>query len=90
MIAWWRQRLAARADDRAVLVTALLDHLGPMTVPELQRYAGGSLAGLYPVLLRLEGAGRVAADWVDGPYPRRRVYQLAWPPRGASGKGGAS
>lgn len=41
----------------------------------------GRLAGMGPgkvhvVLARLEGSGRVVSDWVDGPFPRRRVYRV--------------
>ncbi len=77
MIRQWRQRRADRLDDKAVLVTALLAHVGPLTATGLQRYVRGSFVGLYRVLERLEGCGRVESDWIDGPYPRRRVYRLA-------------
>jgi DNA-binding PadR family transcriptional regulator len=32
---------------------------------------------LYPALLRLERDGRITSAWVDGVYPRRRLYHLA-------------
>jgi hypothetical protein len=35
---------------------------------------GCSVPSLYPDLARLEQDGRVASDWVDGPFPRRRRY----------------
>jgi hypothetical protein len=39
-------------------------------------------------LYRLEQAGSVGSHWVDGPYPRRRVYWDKAPPiTQAQGKG---
>lgn len=32
---------------------------------------------LYPKLIRLERAGAITSRWIDGPYPRKRVYEIA-------------
>ncbi|MFN0283437.1 MAG: helix-turn-helix transcriptional regulator [Kineosporiaceae bacterium] len=38
---------------------------------------------VYPVLYRLELAGRLASDWDDSTGRRRRTYRLTGPGRGA-------
>lgn len=72
----WQQWRWTRQERKAVLVTALLDHLGPLTFSGLWRYIRGSSGSLYLVLERLEQSGRIEADWLAGPYPRRRLYRL--------------
>lgn len=32
--------------------------------------------GVYPALMRLERSGRLRGAWVNGPYPRKRLYHL--------------
>lgn len=76
MIGRWREARARRRDDQAVMVTALLNHIGPTTTTQIQRYVRGSFADLYLVLIRLEGSGRVESYWADGQYPRQRVYRF--------------
>lgn len=38
----------------------------------------------YPALARLERRGIVNSRWVDGPYPRRRVYRVREAPTAPS------
>lgn len=77
MIGRWRAARARRRDDKAVVVTAVLAYVGPLTVTRLRMYVGGSFGSLYSVLISLEGCGRIESEWQDptGPYPRRRIYQ---------------
>jgi hypothetical protein len=35
---------------------------------------GVSVASMYPALDVLERHGRIRSEWIEGPYPRRRVY----------------
>ena len=76
MIIRWKARRAMRRTDKAVVVTALLAYVGPLTFTRLQQYIGGSVSDLMTVLIRLEGCGRVESDWIDGPHPRQRLYRI--------------
>lgn len=77
MITWWRTIVEQRRADRAVLVVALLEHVGPLTHSRLRQYLGGSDVALQSVLTRLEGCGRIESEWIDGPRPRHRIYRAA-------------
>lgn len=44
---------------------------------DLCRESGMRPGRVYPALTRLEQAGEITSGWDDGPYPRRRHYQLA-------------
>lgn len=76
MIRRWRKAHARRLDDKAVMVTALLAHLGPLTHGGLWRYVRGSAVDLFQVLVRLEECGRIESEWVDRPHPRRHLYRI--------------
>lgn len=43
---------------------------------ELSKATGMTSGRLYPALARMEADGRLKSAWVDGPYPRRRLYHL--------------
>ncbi len=71
----------ARRARRETVVLALLTYRpGGWTVNQLQAHCGGMFVNLYVILLRLEESGRVRSWWVDGPYPRRRLYDVAEAP----------
>jgi DNA-binding transcriptional regulator PaaX len=38
---------------------------------------GISFGSIHVHLMRLENAGKIRGSWIDGPYPRRRIYHLA-------------
>jgi hypothetical protein len=33
--------------------------------------------GLYLAAMRLEQSGKIKGAWIDGPYPRRKIYYRA-------------
>jgi DNA-binding PadR family transcriptional regulator len=37
---------------------------------------GRRVGTIHAALERLENQGRITSRWVDGPYPRRRVYYI--------------
>jgi hypothetical protein len=67
-----------RADDEARIEFVL--HASP-DLPGLQiaHWTRIGIGRLHVVLARMETAGRVTSRWEPGPYPRRRLYQLAQP-----------
>lgn len=64
-----------QTDDR---ILALLSRSGP----ELTAREIGEIINIFPAselwvsLLRLEDAHRIVSRWVEGDYPRRRVYSV--------------
>lgn len=48
-----------------------------LTAAELWKALGWwRSVGIYTALFRLERQGKLRSAWVDGPYPRRRLYHL--------------
>lgn len=43
---------------------------------ELSKATGLWAGTLYPALALMERTGKLKSAWVDGPYPRRRLYHL--------------
>lgn len=63
-------------DDRIIAAIKASPKDG-MTGGELWKALGfWRSLGLYPALFRLERHGKLKSAWVDGPYPRRRLYHL--------------
>ncbi len=86
-------RTDGRRKRRETVVLALLAHRpGGWSMTELQAHTGGLFATLQLTLDRLEAAGKVRAWFEDGPYPRRRLYDVARGCHGArsAGASGAS
>jgi DNA-binding PadR family transcriptional regulator len=75
-VSWneWRQK--RRADARARVITCLRVKSG-LSGYQLMKDTHLRGARLYVALGELERDGEITGRWVDGPYPRRRLYQLA-------------
>jgi DNA-binding PadR family transcriptional regulator len=70
------RRAARRADDeRRVLAAIAMLRPSQASGYPISRLAHMGVGKVYAVLARLERSGRVASDWADGPYPRRRLYR---------------
>lgn len=65
---------------------------GPLDGAQIQKLTGLWTIELYPTLVRMEQSGALEGDWVDGDYPRRRVYWAArsWPDETATSPPSAS
>lgn len=63
-----------RQQAELLVIGALTDGEAPGFT--LMRRTGLGPGRLYVALARLEGTGRIASDWADGPHPRRRLYRL--------------
>lgn len=64
-----------RAQEQRFLDALGADELGGFDL--MRRVGRFDRLNLYVVLERLEANGQVTARWLDGPYPRRRVYRRA-------------
>lgn len=71
----WRVQRRRAQEERVIRAIGMLrpSKASAFPISLLARMGPGSA---HPVLARLEGAGRVVSEWVDGPYPRRRVYRV--------------
>jgi hypothetical protein len=69
-----RRRLRQYRDE--VVVLGLIG-TGTHGVVEMWRQSGMRTDRIYLALTRLENREVVVSRWVDGPYPRRRLYYLA-------------
>ena len=57
----------------ATLTESEKDGLSPVEFFQRTRMSSGRL---YPALFALERQGKIKSAWVDGPYPRHRLYHL--------------
>ncbi len=74
-------RSDARRARRETVVLALLAYRpGGWSMTDLQAHCSGTFAGLQRVLDGLEDAGTVRSWFEDGPWPRRRLYDVVEAP----------
>lgn len=71
-----RARRERRQREDRILLLAVLWPGRRHYAYDLARQTGLSAGRVYPALTRLEQAGEITSGWDDGPYPRRRHYQL--------------
>lgn len=64
-----------REPSQDAIISALAT--GAKSGAELSKELGVLSGWLYPALMRLERQGTITSEWADGPYPRRRLYQIA-------------
>lgn len=79
--AWRRHRDRNRRQrqERVLGALALAERRGEpeMAGWPLMQATGLHGPALYAALAELETCGEVVSRWVEGPYPRRRLYRLA-------------
>lgn len=63
--------------DQTKIVTALIGaEKDGLSSGDLAKRLDISSGRLYPALYALEREGAIKGAWVDGPYPRRRLYHV--------------
>jgi DNA-binding PadR family transcriptional regulator len=73
---WERRQARRRWVAETLILAALREQPGLSGWPLMER-TGMSGGRVYATLARLERDGAVTSGWIDGPYPRRRLYRLA-------------
>jgi hypothetical protein len=63
--------------DRTARVLSVFRHDEELSSGEIRRRLGWRVRSPYAELIRLERQGLITSRWVDGPYPRTRVYLRA-------------
>lgn len=79
-----------RRHQAQLMVFAALLRQGEVTTTQVAECTQLSPNRAWFALQALEGAGRVTSRWQDGPYPRRRLYRLAYAKGGIVRSGGGS
>ena len=69
----WSER---RRETARIRVTQALAGGSEMSGPALSAATGMGTARLYPTLMEMEDRGHVSSRWVDGDFPRTRLYRL--------------
>jgi len=64
------------ANQRKILLAIRDASPKGLSAAELQKATGIWSGRLYVDLMSLETRGMLQSYWVDGPYPRRRLYYL--------------
>lgn len=67
---------ARRRETARTRVSQALASGGEMSGKALADATGMGVSRLYPTLVEMEERGDVSSRWVDGPYPRTRLYRL--------------
>jgi predicted transcriptional regulator len=63
-------------NDQQKIISALRDAPDGLTGSQLQQSTGLWSMRLYTALITLEANGSLKSRWIDGSYPRRRLYHL--------------
>ena len=70
------KRRQKRALQRRYAIIGVLCKRGSMSETGICLELGIPLGTIYPDLQLLEEQGYIIPQWVEGPYPRHRVYKL--------------
>jgi DNA-binding PadR family transcriptional regulator len=76
------------SDEAVLAVIAALERYNDRSGAQLMKITGLWSGSLYPALASLEQCGMIYGCFVDGRYPRRRIYRLASRATTAGGVGG--
>jgi hypothetical protein len=74
----WFSKRRDRLD--AAVLKCLTDRVSDLAPIVICATTGYGYAAVYSSLARLEQQNRVTSRWVDGPYPRSRVYRAGGGP----------